>query len=749
MSLISCCSLLIPLARGQYQGGPASLSLPAAYTGTPVCPLPATAVSAIYSGGSTSYTGAAGILQAPACLLPGYGVSSIYGGGPGTGQASVQYTISGTCTVPVYASSSAYGGGPHSNAESAALLQSPTCTIPAYTSSSIYAGGAGNSHSSALVLQSPVCNIPASLPSPIYAGGAGTASAGAVVVQSPACALPPFVPSAIYAGGAGSGYTSVQLPGALSPSVQVLALDTNLCAGEQVWVRAVSQAGGTNPVYSWYLNGAMLPQDNDTIYISGLTDGSTLYATMTGNLPCAIGASTVYSDTLTFRVSQDSLWGNTLVPPALPFCNGNVQLWINGSTPVGPDTLSYLWQSSTSASFQPVQTFAGGLHLAVQATDSNRYFRRIVQSTTCLYADTSATVTLNPAAALTAVFPLDSTQGSCWVYYNDGWVDIPAQNDPQQLMVSVKDDSLSNDLLQTQVRGYIDPSVQTIQGLKVLQRHFDIVPVNSDQATIRLYFTETEFQALRAQSANISTIADLGIMKFPTGTTTSPVFITPVQAVNDTPFTGVHYLEFPVSGFSSFYIHEPPDPLPVSWGGLSVSCAKGTAVLSWTTFSEVNNALFRAEKSRDLLNWQTVAELPGAGNSNTPLQYTLHDESAGEGTWYYRVIQTDHNGQSSSSAPASASCAPVNDEAGWLHLYPNPAPGQQVNIRAGIPFTGRWTCTITGASGAERIQTVMELEAGIHTISLNIGTLAPGMYICEWRHGSGRTLSAPFIKTRQ
>lgn len=73
-------------------------------------------------------------------------------------------------------------------------------------------------------------------------------------------------------------------------------------------------------------------------------------------------------------------------------------------------------------------------------------------------------------------------------------------------------------------------------------------------------------------------------------------------------------------------------------------------LLEWTTSSEINNDFFTLERSTDAVNFESIATIKGAGNSNKILNYnfidaTLNLEYQTLNTHYYRLKQTDFDGQ--------------------------------------------------------------------------------------------------------
>lgn len=73
---------------------------------------------------------------------------------------------------------------------------------------------------------------------------------------------------------------------------------------------------------------------------------------------------------------------------------------------------------------------------------------------------------------------------------------------------------------------------------------------------------------------------------------------------------------------------------------------KGNAVeLEWTTATEINNDFFTIERSLDAENFEVVAQVKGAGNSNAFITYDTLDKTPYTGTSFYRLKQTDFDGQ--------------------------------------------------------------------------------------------------------
>jgi hypothetical protein len=87
--------------------------------------------------------------------------------------------------------------------------------------------------------------------------------------------------------------------------------------------------------------------------------------------------------------------------------------------------------------------------------------------------------------------------------------------------------------------------------------------------------------------------------------------------------------------------------LPVSWLYFRGKPAGQKVLLEWSTVSEINSAFFSIEKSPDAIHFTPLIKIfapPGIGK-NTALYTTVDQQPYDQG--YYRISQTDKNGQSS------------------------------------------------------------------------------------------------------
>ncbi len=88
-------------------------------------------------------------------------------------------------------------------------------------------------------------------------------------------------------------------------------------------------------------------------------------------------------------------------------------------------------------------------------------------------------------------------------------------------------------------------------------------------------------------------------------------------------------------------------------------CDNSKVNLTWATASETNNDYFNLEKSHDGSTFEVIGIVQGAGFSNSLLYYSLTDADPYNDITYYRIKQTDFNGNFTYSGIISSSCSNV------------------------------------------------------------------------------------------
>lgn len=129
-------------------------------------------------------------------------------------------------------------------------------------------------------------------------------------------------------------------------------------------------------------------------------------------------------------------------------------------------------------------------------------------------------------------------------------------------------------------------------------------------------------------------------------------------------------------GFSTGVIYNDPlcfDPtgLPIDLVSFTVKEVGGKYFrLNWVTVTENNNDYFNIERSADAINFESIKTINGAGNSVQVLNYSTIDDMPLNGMAYYRLKQTDYNGETSYSTVKALKFNRRDDFV--FEIYPNP-----------------------------------------------------------------------------
>src|SRR6185436_5233689 len=128
-----------------------------------------------------------------------------------------------------------------------------------------------------------------------------------------------------------------------------------------------------------------------------------------------------------------------------------------------------------------------------------------------------------------------------------------------------------------------------------------------------------------------------------------------------------------VTTFGPWAIAAEDFPLPVELVSFTASVIDNKEVLcKWITASEINNDYFTVERSKNGNEFEEVGKVDGAGNSTAVLNYSLTDYKPYTGISYYRLKQTDFNGDYFYSQVVAVT---IFENASDILIYPNPSNG--------------------------------------------------------------------------
>ena len=169
-------------------------------------------------------------------------------------------------------------------------------------------------------------------------------------------------------------------------------------------------------------------------------------------------------------------------------------------------------------------------------------------------------------------------------------------------------------------------------------------------------------------------------------------------------------------------------PLPVEWLNFSAEILPSTVQLNWTTAQEVNSDFFVVERaesdvlSNEAHNFEPIAKISAAGNSDFARNYTIVDADPNTGNAVYRIKQVDLDGTVEYSKTIEVA---FHSQLFVQAVFPNPSKDVfRVNVvgSADVPLE----LTVVNTLG----QIVWQQNASeAKEIDLDLGGQTAGMYL--------------------
>lgn len=136
-------------------------------------------------------------------------------------------------------------------------------------------------------------------------------------------------------------------------------------------------------------------------------------------------------------------------------------------------------------------------------------------------------------------------------------------------------------------------------------------------------------------------------------------------------------------GFALTSSTDGSTPLPIDLIKFDYTIINSEVNLSWQVATEENNNYFTIERSANGVIWTEIDRVQGAGNSNIITNYSIIDSKPLLGESYYRLKQTDFDGEYSFS-----NVIIVNNNSPSLNILPNPSNGKfQIETKEKIELT--------------------------------------------------------------
>lgn len=118
--------------------------------------------------------------------------------------------------------------------------------------------------------------------------------------------------------------------------------------------------------------------------------------------------------------------------------------------------------------------------------------------------------------------------------------------------------------------------------------------------------------------------------------------------------------------------------LPIELINFSATKLDGQVQLDWSTQTEINNDFFTIERSADGIHFEALQTHDGAGTTSRRNDYRSFDDTPLNGYNYYRLRQTDYDGQTA-VFPVEVVFFSGNSSV-QVNIYPNPSNGSELYL---------------------------------------------------------------------
>jgi hypothetical protein len=139
--------------------------------------------------------------------------------------------------------------------------------------------------------------------------------------------------------------------------------------------------------------------------------------------------------------------------------------------------------------------------------------------------------------------------------------------------------------------------------------------------------------------------------------------------------------------------------LPVIFSSFTGECDNaGRIALNWTTASENNNEYFTIQESTNGDDWANIGTVNAVGNSAVPEDYSYAAQPGNGSSSYFRIQQTDLNGNFTYSTVIGVNSCTMTLTAA-ASVYPNPITGSSLTGRITLEANETYTIEVVNIAG--------------------------------------------------
>jgi hypothetical protein len=199
-----------------------------------------------------------------------------------------------------------------------------------------------------------------------------------------------------------------------------------------------------------------------------------------------------------------------------------------------------------------------------------------------------------------------------------------------------------------------------------------------------------------------------------------------------------------ISTFSPWVLGLFASPLPIKLVDFTAVYNNDENIvnLNWITASEKNNKSFTVERSIDGVTYTEIATVAGAGSSSETLNYASIDTKPVIGIDYYRLKQTDFDGNFTYSdvVPVTITAAQSTS------VFPNPVR-TSLGVNYNSSLAGVVVLKVLELSTGRQLNTYsFNAAKGNNTFSIDARDYADGLYMIQITCTDGSTYNDKFIK---
>jgi len=208
------------------------------------------------------------------------------------------------------------------------------------------------------------------------------------------------------------------------------------------------------------------------------------------------------------------------------------------------------------------------------------------------------------------------------------------------------------------------------------------------------------------------------------------IYINDTYTTSDFTNTGTANLDAAINmpaDLMSFVEAQSGSTLPVELAYFKAVANQGIVELNWATASEENFDYFVIERSKDAINYEPVAQVKGAGWSQTLKTYTYEDINPMAGISYYRLKSVDFDGYTEYFNPVSViieseikpTAKIINNpyNAGMLEVYYQNGNNESAQVRV-IDTNGRFIFQATISTGKQDLTLPAGIQQGVYLVNV-------------------------------